>query len=80
MLGRMAGQASAGVPQITPQQASQMRPEDVQEIARRAQEHDPSVMDRVGGFYAQHPELVKTLGSAALAIALAGVANRMRGR
>jgi hypothetical protein len=38
------------------------------------------VLDRVGGFYAEHPQLVKTLGSAALAIALAGVANRMKGR
>jgi hypothetical protein len=36
------------------------------------------LLDRIGRFYAQHPQLVKTLGSAALAIALAGVANRMR--
>ena len=33
---------------------------------------------RLGEFYAQHPELVKTLGSAALTIALAKMANRMR--
>jgi hypothetical protein len=80
MLGRMSAPAGGAVPQITPQQASQLSPQQVQEIARKAEEHDPGVLDRVGGFYAEHPELVKTLGSAALAIALAGVANRMRGR
>jgi hypothetical protein len=35
-------------------------------------------MDRVGGFYAEHPEIVKGLGGAALAIALGQIANRMR--
>ena len=78
ILGRIAAQANAGVPQVTPEQASQITPAQVQEIATRAEQHDPSVLDQVGGFYAQHPQLVKTLGSAALAIALAGVANRMR--
>jgi hypothetical protein len=63
---------------VTPEQASQLTPQQVQEIATRAEQHDPSVLDNIGGFYAQHPQLVKTLGSAALAIALAGVANRMR--
>ncbi len=78
ILGRMSAPATAGVPQVTPQQASQMTPEQVQEIATRAEQHDPSVLDKIGGFYAEHPQLVKTLGSAALAIALAGVANRMQ--
>jgi hypothetical protein len=63
---------------ITPQQASQLTPEQVQAIAEQAQQHDPTILDSVGAFYGQHPQLVKTLGSAALAIALAGVANRMR--
>jgi hypothetical protein len=78
ILGPIAAPASAGVPQVTPEQASQLTPQQVQEIATRAEQHDPSVLDHVGDFYAQHPQLVKTLGSAALAIALAGVANRMR--
>ena len=79
ILGRLAAPSNGGVPQLTPQQASQVTPEQVQEIATHAEQHDPSVLDKIGGFYAQHPQLVKTLGSAALAIALAGVANRMRG-
>jgi hypothetical protein len=47
------------------QQASQLTPEQVQEIATRAEHH--GVLDKVGGF-AEHPQLVKTLGSAALAV------------
>lgn len=78
ILGRLSAPANAGVPQLTPEQASQLTPEQVQEIATRAEQRDPGVLDHVGDFYAQHPQLVKTLGSAALAIALAGVANRMR--
>ena len=39
-------------------------------IAEHAEKKDPSIMDRAGEFYAQHPDLVKGLGAAALAIAL----------
>jgi hypothetical protein len=78
ILGRMSAPSNAEVPQVTPEQASQVTPGQVQEIATRAEQHDPSVLDKIGGFYAEHPQLVKTLGTAALAIALAGVANRMR--
>lgn len=78
ILGRMTAPSTAGVPQFTPEQASQLSPQQVQEIAAKAEQHDPGVLDKIGGFYAGHPQLVKTLGSAALAIALAGVANRMR--
>lgn len=78
ILGRISQQSRAGVPQVTPDQASQLTPEQVKEIAASAKQNDPSVLDRIGGYYAEHPQLVKTLGSAALAIALAGVSNRMR--
>ena len=33
-------------------------------------------MDQIGNFYAKHPEVVKVLGGAALAIALGRIANR----
>jgi hypothetical protein len=78
ILGRMSAPSNAGAPQLTPEQASQLTPEQVKEIATRAERDDPGVLDKIGAFYAEHPQLVKTLGSAALAIALAGVANRMR--
>ena len=70
--------ASGGAPQVTPDQAAQLSPEQVQQIAAHAEQQNPSIIDRMGGFYAQHPTLVKTLGSVALTIALAKIANNMR--
>ena len=64
--------------QVTPEQASQMSPSAVQDLANHAEKHDASIFDKLGSFYAQHPQLVKTLGSAALTIALAKMADRMR--
>jgi hypothetical protein len=64
--------------QITPQQASEISPQQVQDLANHAEQHSPGIFDKLGEFYAQHPQLVKTLGSAALTIALAKMANRMR--
>jgi hypothetical protein len=78
VLGRLMAPANAGPAQLTPQQASQLTSQEVQTIAAQAEQHDPTVLDKVGGFYAEHPQLVKTLGSAALAIALAGISSRMR--
>ena len=77
ILGRMSMPSNAGPTQLTPEQASQLTPDQVQDIASRAEQHDPGVLDKIGGFYAAHPQVVKTLGSAALAIALAGIANRL---
>jgi hypothetical protein len=55
---------------VTPQQASQVSPSDVTALAAHAEQQNPSVIDRVGSFYAQHPTVVKTLGGAVLAVAL----------
>ena len=71
VLGRILGGSTSGAtPTITPAQASQLSPQDVSAIATHAQSQDDSIVDKVGGFYAQHPTLVKSLGAAALAIAL----------
>lgn len=71
ILGRVLGSGSStGVPTITPAQASQLSPADVNAIATHAQNQDGSVIDKIGGFYAQHPALIKSLGAAALAVAL----------
>ena len=78
VLGSLATQGSGGNVQVTPQQASQISPQQVQDLANHAEQHNPGVVDRLGEFYAQHPQLVKTLGSAALTLALAKMANRMR--
>jgi hypothetical protein len=68
----------AGAPQVTPQQASQISPAQVQDLANHAEKHDPGIFDRLGSFYAEHPDLVKKLGAAALTIAMANIAGRMR--
>ncbi len=65
--------------QVTPEQAQQIPAEAVQEIAAQAEKKDPSVIDQVSNFYAEHPTLVKTLGAAALTIALSQIAQRQQG-
>jgi len=71
VLGRVLGGAGGSAPAtITPEQASSISPQDAAVIAEHAEKKDPTIMDRAGEFYAQHPDLVKGLGAAALAIAL----------
>ena len=78
-LGRLLqGARGAAKPTLTPGDAEQLTPQQVQEIAVAAEKQDPSVLDRVGAYYAQHPELVKILGGTALAIALGQMATRMK--
>lgn len=79
-LGGLAPQVGGGAPAaISPQQAAQITPEQVQQIADHAQQHNPGVVDQMSDFYAQHSGLVKTLGGAVLTIALAKIANGMKG-
>lgn len=78
VLGGLAGQVGGGHAQVTPQQVSEISPQQVQDLANHAEQVNPGIFDKLGSFYAQHPQLVKTLGSAALTIALAKMANRMR--
>ena len=76
-LGKLA-QGGAATPQVTPDAAAEVTPEQVREIAAEAEKKDPSILDRIGGFYGQHPDIVKGLGGAALAIALGQIASRMQ--
>ncbi|SRR5712692_661027 len=74
----LAGMLGAGNTQLTPEQAQQLSPEAVQQLAAHAEKTNPSVIDSISNFYAQHTTLVKTLGGAALTVALAKVAERQR--
>lgn len=67
-LGRMM---APGQTQLTPDQASQLSPAQVKDIAAHAEKTQPGVVDQVGQFYAQHAGLIKMLGGAALAVMLA---------
>ena len=63
-------------PTVTPAQASQLSPSEVEAMAAHAHQQDESIVDKLGGFYAQHPQLVKSLGAAALAVALGHMRSR----
>jgi hypothetical protein len=76
--GALATLLGGGAKEVTPQQAQSISPELVQQIATHAEKTDPSIVDRASAFYAQHTTLVKTLGGAALSIALAKVAERQK--
>jgi hypothetical protein len=55
---------------VTPEQASQVSPDQVQQMAAHAERQNPSIVDQVSGFCAQHPEVMKAAGGLALTIAL----------
>jgi hypothetical protein len=53
-------------------------PEQVKTAAQEAEKRDPSIVDRAGQFYSQHPFLVKTLGAAAMSAVLSHIAREHR--
>ncbi len=74
--GGLANLLQGGAKQITPEQAAQVSPEAVQQLATHVEKADPSIIDKASQFYAEHPTLIKTLGGAVLSVALAKVAER----
>ena len=76
--GALASLLGGATTSVTPEQANQISQEVVQQIANHAEKNDPSIIDKASSFYAQHPTLIKTLGGAALSIALAKVAERQK--
>ena len=78
LAGLQAQGGSPGSGAITAEQVSQVTLEQVQAIASHAEQHSPGIIDKMSGFYAEHPGLVKTLGGAALSIALAKIAERRK--
>jgi hypothetical protein len=61
---------------VTPEQASQVSPDQVQQMAQHVQRQNPSIVDAVSSFYAQHPQVVKAVGGLALTIALQHMLRR----
>ena len=74
-LGNLLGADQA---RVTPEQANQVSPDQVRELAARAEQQNPGIVERMGDFYAEHPTLVKAIGAAALAIALGHMAQGMQ--
>ncbi len=63
---------------VDPEQAQRVPPEAVREMAAKAEQSNPSIVDQVSRFYAQHPDVVKALGGAALAVMMGHIAQRRR--
>jgi hypothetical protein len=61
---------------VTPEQTAQISPNEVQQMAAHAERQNPSVVDRVSSFYAQHPQVMKAAGGLALTIALQHMLKR----
>jgi hypothetical protein len=78
--GALQKMLASGANQVTPAQASQLTPQQVQEIAQAAEKQQPGIVDQLGSFYAEHPTLVKTLGSAALMLAMLKMNDAVRER
>lgn len=62
------GNLLQGRSQVTPEQTEQLSPEAVQQLAHQAHQNNPSIVDQVSHFYAEHPTVVKALGAGALAL------------
>jgi hypothetical protein len=60
---------------VTPEQAANISPQAVQELAAKVHQTDPSIVDKLGQAYSAHPDLFKTLGAAAMSIAVAKIAE-----
>jgi hypothetical protein len=56
--------------------ASSLSPAAVQTLAQHVERHDAGIVDKMSALYAAHPTLVKTLGSAAMMIAMRKIAER----
>jgi hypothetical protein len=67
-----------GAASITPQQAQAIPADAVTKIAAQAQSNNPSIVDRMSAIYANHPTLVKTLGTGAMIIALREIGKKFQ--
>lgn len=76
-LGASSGLASllsGGKTNITAAQAQQLPPQAVEQLAQHAQSQNPSIVQEISGFVAQHPGWVKTLGAGALTVVMSRMA------
>jgi hypothetical protein len=75
--GALAGVMRPGQTQITPDQAAQLTPQQVQDVVNHANDVHPGVADQLGQFYAQHRSLINTLGGVAATVAMMKMKDHM---
>ena len=68
--GALGSVMKPGQTQITPAQAQQLSPQQVQDVVNHANDVHPGVADQLGQFYAQHRGLINTLGGVAATVAM----------
>src|SRR5262249_42191492 len=56
--------------------ATQLSPDQVRQIASQAEARSPGIVEKVSGFYAQHPGLMRAVGGMALAVAMKHMTKR----
>lgn len=85
LLGSVGPGAASGIvggllrgdSKVTSEQAQQVPPEAVHQLAEQAEKNDPSIVDTLSSFYAQHPTLVQTLGASALGLIMSHISRRL---
>jgi hypothetical protein len=63
-------------PQVPPDVAEKIDPKDVEDLAREAEQKDPTIIEKMSKTFAEQPGLLKAVGGIALAIALGRMAQR----
>jgi len=61
---------------VTSAQAAAVSPTVLQTLAQHVEQHDGGIVDKMSNLYAAHPTLVKTMGTAAMMIAMRKIAER----
>lgn len=75
-LGSLGGLLRGGNNKVSAEQANQVSPEAVQQLAEHAERQNPSIIDQAGRFYSQHPKLVQALGAGSLALIMSHLSKR----
>jgi hypothetical protein len=75
-LGSLAGLLRGANARVSAEQANQVSPEAVKQLAEHAEKQNPSIVDQAGRFYSQHPKLVQALGAGSLAFIMSHLSKR----
>ena len=70
----LSSMLGGGQTQLTPAQAATVPADEVSALAQHVHNTAPNVVDRISEIYAAHPQVVQTLGAAAMAMALRKIA------
>lgn len=64
---------------MTPEQMKNVPPEAVKELAAHAAKENPSMIDKISEFYAQHPQLVQALGTSVVGMIISKMGAKKEG-